>query len=286
MTFSHGFHHPRISRRTAIQAGAVGLLGLGMNHLRELRPAAGGRAPAGRARACIYIFLSGGLAQHESFDLKPDAPAEVRGEFKPIATATPGIQISEHLPGLARRSRCWAVVRSLTQATNDHTRGHFNMLTGRSVAPAGFLGDRQPRSTDWPAIASIVGDALPAQQPSSGDRAARAARPLDRGSHSGGLRRHDGPQTRSRLHRSVAVWQSLLAQRIPRIHLPQRGEEAPSNTRSAGLSSTEHHPGAGPDLRPVERSAPGCCKTWTGSARRWSEPWKPTASIVSRPCPC
>src|SRR5438552_285628 len=71
------------------------------------------------AKSCIYIFLSGGLAQHESFDLKPDAPDGVRGEFRPMATATPGIQICEHLPGLARRSRHWAVVRSLTHPSND-----------------------------------------------------------------------------------------------------------------------------------------------------------------------
>jgi len=120
-----------------------------------------GAAAGGKVKSCIYIFLSGGLAQHESFDLKPDAPAGIRGEFKPIATRTPGVQISEHLPGLARRSPHWAIVRSLTHPTNDHTLGHFYMLTGRSVVPPGFRGDREPRSTDWPSIASIVGDALP-----------------------------------------------------------------------------------------------------------------------------
>lgn len=95
--------HPQVSRRTAVQAGAVGLLGLGMNHLQALRGMAAPNAPAraGRARSCIYIFLSGGLAQQDSFDPKPDAPAEVRGEFRPIDTATPGTQICEHLPLLA-----------------------------------------------------------------------------------------------------------------------------------------------------------------------------------------
>lgn len=161
--------HPVISRRTAVQAGAIGLLGLGLNHLADLRAAervdgTGGVSSAtGRARACIYIFLSGGLAQHDSFDLKPDAPADVRGEFRPIATATPGIQICEHLPLLAQRSQHWSLVRSLTHPSNEHTQGHFYMLTGRSVASPGFKGDRMPRSTDWPSIASIVGDALPAR---------------------------------------------------------------------------------------------------------------------------
>src|SRR6516225_1511439 len=99
--FSFGMQHPRIGRRTALHAGALGLVGLGMNHLQALRAADSATSVKSSARACIYIFLSGGLAQHESFDLKPEAPAEVRGEFRPAATNTPGIQISEHLPGLA-----------------------------------------------------------------------------------------------------------------------------------------------------------------------------------------
>lgn len=156
------WQHPRFTRRTAVQAGAIGLLGLGQNQLRSLQAVAGD-ASAVRGRSCIYIFLSGGLAQHESFDLKPEAPAEIRGEFQPIATATPGIQISEHLPRLAQRSDDWALLRSLTHPTNDHTLGHFLMLTGRSVASPGFRGERQTSPTDWPSIASIVGDALPAR---------------------------------------------------------------------------------------------------------------------------
>ena len=93
-------------RRAAIQAGAIGLLGLGMNHLAGLRALAGTNAPqAARAKSVIYIFLSGGLAQHESFDMKPDAPLEVRGEFNPIRTSAPGVQICEHLPELAKRAQ-------------------------------------------------------------------------------------------------------------------------------------------------------------------------------------
>lgn len=156
------YSHPLVSRRTAVQAGSLGLMGLGMNHLSALRAADASALPAGaRAKSCIYIFLSGGLAQHESFDPKPDAPQEIRGEFQPIATRSPGMQISEHLPGLAARSEIWSVLRSLTHPTNEHTKGHYFMLTGRSVVPAGFVGDREPRPNDWPSIASIVGDAIP-----------------------------------------------------------------------------------------------------------------------------
>jgi hypothetical protein len=164
MSLSPNIPHPLVSRRTVVQAGALGLLGLGMNHLSALCAVpSGGQTARGTAKSCIYIFLSGGLSQHESFDLKPGAPDGVRGEFAPIATRTPGIAICEHLPGLAQRGNDWALVRSLTHSTNDHTLGHYFMLTGRSVPSAGFRGDRQPRGSDWPSITSIVGDTLAAR---------------------------------------------------------------------------------------------------------------------------
>lgn len=149
--------HPRVSRRVALQAGGLGLLGLGSNHLAALRAASPPGQARPKAQACIYIFLSGGLAQHESFDLKPNAPAEIRGEFNPIATATAGIEICEHLPLLAARSERWALVRSLSHWSNSHTDGHFMMLTGRSDLPPGFGFSSEPKSTDWPSIASLAG---------------------------------------------------------------------------------------------------------------------------------
>ncbi len=152
--------HPRISRRAAVQVGAVGLLGLGLNHLTALRAEADERAPRGRARSVIFIFLSGGLSQLDSFDLKPNAPDEIRGPFRPIETNTAGIQICEHLPLLARRSHLWALVRSLTHGSNDHSAGHQIMLTGRSELPPGFDPSR-PRAGDWPSIAALAGVLAP-----------------------------------------------------------------------------------------------------------------------------
>jgi hypothetical protein len=136
-----------------LQAGGVSLLGLGSSHLSALRAETPVTHPAG---AVIYIFLSGGLAQQDSFDPKPDAPDNIRGEFRPVATRTPGIQICEHLPFLAQRSDRWAVVRSLTHPTNNHSDGHLMMLTGRSVLPPGF-NPNSPKDTDWPAIAAVAG---------------------------------------------------------------------------------------------------------------------------------
>jgi Protein of unknown function (DUF1501) len=168
----HAAEHPCFSRRAAVQAGTVGLLGLGMSHLETLRALAAdgrGKAPAtpadshrsrlplnSNARSIIYIFLSGGLSQLESFDLKPDAPAEMRGEFTPIVTKTPGIEICEYLPELAKRSHLWALVRSLTHGSNDHSAGHHIMLTGRSDLPSGF-NPNAPRPGDWPSIAAVAG---------------------------------------------------------------------------------------------------------------------------------
>lgn len=163
------FIHPGrgLSRRTAIQAGAISLLGLGMNQLAALSSTeagagagAGGAPRQARARSVIYIFLSGGLAQHESFDMKPDAPLEIRGEFKPISTRTPGIQICEHLPMLAQRSELWALCRSLTHRSNDHSAGHHIMLTGRSEMPVGF-DPTKPKDSDWPSMASLASQLLP-----------------------------------------------------------------------------------------------------------------------------
>lgn len=151
------WRHPTISRRHALEAGALGLLGLGSNHLAALRAAQSPDTPTATADACIYIFLSGGLAQQDSFDLKPKAPAEIRGEFQPIATKSPGVEICEHLPMLAQRSDRWALVRSLAHWSNSHTDGHCIMLTGRSDLPPGFSFTSEPKNTDWPSIASVAG---------------------------------------------------------------------------------------------------------------------------------
>jgi hypothetical protein len=155
--------HPRFTRRQALQAGAIGLLGLGMEHLTALPAVA---APAAKrdakARSVIFIFLSGGLSQIDSFDLKPNAPAEIRGEFKPIATATPGVQICEHLPQLAKRSNLWALCRSLTHATNNHSDGHLLMLTGRNALPPGFNASK-PMPSDWPSIAAVAAALMPSR---------------------------------------------------------------------------------------------------------------------------
>ncbi|MCY2933956.1 MAG: DUF1501 domain-containing protein [Planctomycetota bacterium] len=152
--------HPKgMTRRRLVQVGAVGLLGLGVEHLPSLQAGADDwiRGPISPKRRVIFLFLSGGLAQHESFDPKPNATDLIRGEFGSIPTRFGGgVRICEHLPKLAECSHLWSMVRSLTHGTNDHSLGHHVMLTGRSSMPAGF-SPNQPSPTDEPSIASVAG---------------------------------------------------------------------------------------------------------------------------------
>jgi hypothetical protein len=147
--------HPRLPRREFLRVGGLGLLGLGLADL--LRREA--KASAANGCSVIYLFQSGGPAQHETWDLKPDAPSAVRGEFNPIDTATPGVQVCEHLPALAKRSDRFALLRSFSHASNDHSLGHHIMLTGYEPMPVGFDPNR-PSSNDWPSLATVVNYAL------------------------------------------------------------------------------------------------------------------------------
>ncbi len=155
MNTSESPPHPWMSRRAFLQAGTIGALGLSMTEVAELRGAApAARAP--KARAVIFLFLTGGASQHDTFDMKPHGPAEFKGEFNPIPTRTLGIQICEHLPLLAQRSRHWALVRSLTHRNNGHDAATYLMLTGHSQLPASFRSSR-PQGTDLPSIAAVAG---------------------------------------------------------------------------------------------------------------------------------
>src|SRR5215510_15114625 len=129
--------HP-LHRRHVLQAGGLGLLGLSMADVAAMRAAAAPGTAAAKPRAVIFLFLTGGPSQHDTFDMKPHGPPEFKGEFNPIATRTPGIQICEHLPLLAQRSQHWALVRSLTHKNSGHQEGTYVMLTGRTALPNTF----------------------------------------------------------------------------------------------------------------------------------------------------
>ncbi len=125
-------------RRDFIKIGSLGALGLNLHDYFFLRAAAAQSAPpdgqAGRAvptdRSVILVWLSGGPPQLDTFDMKPDAPAEIRGTFKPIPTNVPGIQICEHLPRTARQADKYAILRSMTSREANHERAINYLLTG------------------------------------------------------------------------------------------------------------------------------------------------------------
>lgn len=143
---------PGLNRRAWMRVGALGLGGLALADLLR-REAAAGIGSGGRS--VIYLFQSGGPAQHETWDLKPDAPTAVRGEFRPTDTNTPGMQICEHLPRLAARSDQFALLRSFSHNSNDHSLGHHIMLTGYEPMPVGFDPER-PTHNDWPSMATVA----------------------------------------------------------------------------------------------------------------------------------
>jgi len=112
------------NRREILRAGTAGLLGLTLPQLLAGKsPAAVDDKTFGKAKACILLFMWGGPAHQDTWDMKPDQPAQIRGEFKPIATKVPGIQICEHMPQLAQRTDKLCIVRSMTHNNADHTTG-------------------------------------------------------------------------------------------------------------------------------------------------------------------
>ena len=101
----------------------------------DLRPTRiAGVASFGRAKRCILVYLLGGPPQIDMWDLKPEAPAEIRGPFKPIASAVPGMQFCEHLPRLAAAPATWRCCNSVTFPNNDHPAMIYHTLTGRDRA--------------------------------------------------------------------------------------------------------------------------------------------------------
>src|SRR3954467_10009454 len=101
----------RMTRRDCVRIGAIGLGGLTLPDLFRLRGLAEGVKAAPKAKSVILLFLSGGPSPLDMWDLKPAAPEEIRGTFKPIDTNVPGIQVAEHMPRMARLADKYAIVR-------------------------------------------------------------------------------------------------------------------------------------------------------------------------------
>jgi hypothetical protein len=148
-----------LSRRGLLHMGSLGALRFGLGDLLTATKSAaasenadGGR---GTARACILLFMWGGPSQLDTWDLKPDAPAEVRGEFKPIATRVPGTFISEYFPRLAPLADRYALIRSMTHDDAAHLSSVHHILTGH-LAPKVKSDADPPSRRDSPTIGSAL----------------------------------------------------------------------------------------------------------------------------------
>jgi hypothetical protein len=147
---------PSLHRRHFLQVGASSLLGIGLTDVFAGRAASSpATAQHARAKSVILVLLTGGASHHDTLDMKPDAPAEIRGEFSPIATAVPGVQICEHLPLLARRMPQWALVRSFSHNENGHLPATHRLLTGAPMPnQRGSDLDNVLSRRDWPCYAA------------------------------------------------------------------------------------------------------------------------------------
>jgi uncharacterized protein (DUF1501 family) len=144
-----------ITRRHALRVGASGLIaGLSLPRLLELQARAA-TAKEGKAKACIFIFLEGGPSHIDMWDLKPEAPAESRGPYKPIRTSVAGTLIGEHLPLCAKIANKYSIVRSHSHNDNGHNTGYHYVMTGyKADFPDG--NTRVPNNHLFPSIGSII----------------------------------------------------------------------------------------------------------------------------------
>ncbi|MCA9165016.1 MAG: DUF1501 domain-containing protein, partial [Planctomycetales bacterium] len=156
-----------VSRREMLRVGGLSALGLSLSQMlagtaaaRDARATAAAQATIaagqGRAKSCIVLFLMGGPPQHSTWDPKPEAAAEVRGEFGPIATNVPGTQFCELMPMLARQADKLAVLRAVSTGDNAHSSSGYYMLTGRPHQPMNRENANPGAPNDWPNLGGVV----------------------------------------------------------------------------------------------------------------------------------
>ena len=145
----------RFSRRQMLRALSAGAAGMSLPNILSAKETDSFSGPAKR---CIYIFLCGGPSQLDMWDMKPDAPSEIRGPFSPIRTAVPGMQISELLPETAKHADKMAIVRSMHHDNPNHDVGILYSLLGTSNPPS--LAAFPPEREDHPGLGAIASKLL------------------------------------------------------------------------------------------------------------------------------
>jgi uncharacterized protein (DUF1501 family) len=149
-------HRFGLHRRELLQVGFSGFLGISLPPLLANRAAAQASPPRSMRspKSLIIVYCTGAPSHLDTFDPKPDAPAEIRGDFRPIATRVPGLIVCEHLPRLAARADKYAVVRSMSHRENNHLVATHHVLTGHPQPGAFF--DKVASRDDWPCYASVL----------------------------------------------------------------------------------------------------------------------------------
>jgi hypothetical protein len=174
---------PPLTRRRLLRIGGLGCFGLSLADLLRAEAAVTPPRPAASIRSCILIFYYGGPSHLDTWDMKPHAPLEVRGEFRSIATNVPGIRVSEHLPQSSRVMDRLAIVRSVHHPMTNHNAAAFTTLTGRTPA-RGDLELLSDNASDPPCLGSALSQGA--------DLRGAAARDVQRGSTSRAGRRLPG----------------------------------------------------------------------------------------------
>ncbi len=299
--------HPA-SRRAFLKLG-LGAVGLSMSDMLQAR--ASSNARSGRAKSCIVLYCWGGMSHHETWDTKPDAPAEYRGEFSPIATVVPGIRVGEHIPKLAMHTDKLAIIRSMHHRSSAHGKGMYWNITGHPPFAAEVAANLPPSRQDWPCLGAMVSRYLhaPAGFPSAvqlpyplvdnntlqaGDNAGflgQAADPIivrpDRGRPWGGVSRDlgamviqraegvDSPRLEARQNLSRLIDQSFVP--------PTRGHDHFRQLASDILLSTTVQAAFNLDREPIhvrEMYGSHLCGQSVLLARRLTEAGVPIVTVV------
>lgn len=144
-----------LSRREWLRIGGLSAAGLTLPTHRP-QPARAAEPSFGRTKACILLFLGGGPPQHETWDPKPDAPAEIRGEFKPIASSLPGLRVCELMPQTAAIAHKVCVLRAVSTNDNAHSASGYWVLTGNPHTPLNQESSKPGPPNDAPSLAAVV----------------------------------------------------------------------------------------------------------------------------------
>lgn len=150
-----------VSRREVLQIGGLGAMGLTLGHLLGTTPATAAipgyvQPSGGRAKSCIVLFLMGGPPQHSTWDPKPEAPAEVRGEIGSIPTSVSGVQFGELMPKLAKQAHQLAILRAVSTNDNAHSSSGYYMLTGHPHQPMNAENANPGAPNNWPYLGAVL----------------------------------------------------------------------------------------------------------------------------------